>query len=65
MTLQDKLFVENSKSYGIQLSKEILIEVKMEEIVALFLGKDKRIAQRAAAIMMTIAETLPKYLRLF
>jgi hypothetical protein len=65
MTLQDKLFVENSKSYGIQLSKEKLIEVKMEEIVALFLGKDKRIAQRAAAIMMTIAETLPKYLRLF
>jgi hypothetical protein len=65
MTLQQKLCVENSKSYGIQLSKEILIEVKMEEIVALFLGKDKRIAQRAAAIMMTIAETLPKYLRLF
>jgi hypothetical protein len=28
----------------------------MEEIVALFLGKDKRIAQRAAAIMMTIAD---------
>ncbi len=65
MTLQQKLCVENSKSYGIQLSKEILIEVKMEEIVALFLGKDKRIVQRAAAIMMTIAETLPKYLRLF
>jgi hypothetical protein len=36
-----------------------LIEDKMEEIVALFLGKDKRIAQRAAAIMMTIADISP------
>ena len=56
MTLQDKLFVENSKSYWIQLSKEVLNNNQMEELVGLFLGKDKRMAQRAAAIVMTLAD---------
>ena len=56
MTLQDKLFVENSKSYWIQLSKEVLNNNQTEELVGLFLGKDKRIAQRAAAIVMTLAD---------
>jgi hypothetical protein len=56
LTLQDKLFIENSKSYWIQLSKEVLNENQMEELVGLFLGKDKRMAQRAAAIVMTLAD---------
>lgn len=59
MTLIDKLFHENCKSYWIQLSKEILSEDKIEEIVALFLGEDKRVAQRAAAIVMTLADIEP------
>lgn len=59
MTLQDKLFVENSKSYWIQLSKEVLNNNQIEELVGLFLGKDKKIAQRAAAIIMTIADMSP------
>lgn len=58
--MQQKLFHENSKSYWIQLSKEILREDKVEEIVALFLGEDKRIAQRAAAIVMTLADIEPQ-----
>lgn len=57
--MQQKLFHENSKSYWIQLSKEILREDKVEEIVALFLGEDKRVAQRAAAIVMTLADIEP------
>jgi hypothetical protein len=59
MTLTDKLFVENSKSYWIKISKEVLNNNQTEELVGLFLGKDKRIAQRAAAIIMTIAEMSP------
>jgi hypothetical protein len=59
LTLQDKLFVENSKSYWIQLSKEVLNNNQIEELVGLFLGKDKKIAQRAAAIIMTIADMSP------
>ena len=54
--MKQKLFLENSKSYWIQLSKEILNEEKLEEIVALFLGDDKRVVQRAAAIIMTLAD---------
>lgn len=57
--MQQKLFHENSKSYWIQVSKEILSEDKIEEIVTLFLGEDKRIAQRAAAIVMTLADIEP------
>lgn len=59
MKLKEKLFLENSKSYWIQLSKEILSEDKFEDIVALFLGEDKRVAQRAAAIVMILADIEP------
>lgn len=57
--MKQKLFLENSKSYWIQLSKEILSEDKIEEIVALFLEEDKRVAQRAATIVMTLADIEP------
>jgi hypothetical protein len=59
MQLKDKLFVKNNKSYWTILSKEVLENNQLNELIELFLGKDRRIAQRASAIIMTIGEITP------
>lgn len=59
MTLKEKLFIENSKSYWIQLSKEILEYGQLDELMNFFLSEDKRLSQRASAIIMTIADRSP------